>query len=154
MHKLRKKRILALVMGTGLISIPLVLLWLDTPFFLQYWPFIPLILALIPGIVGGIVGAWMRGGSDHLWLCASGFGVLVWWTLLLVALIAFFIWFMVVIPPPSPGPETGYSGPQPGYGNGLLVGFVLIYTGAYAVVGLPFILLGTAITTPHRGVAY
>jgi len=82
------------------------------------------------------------------------FGVLVWWTLLLMALIAFFIWFMVVIPPPSAGPETGYSGPQPGYGNGLLVGFVLIYTGAYAVVGLPFILFGTALAYSRRGVAY
>jgi hypothetical protein len=75
MGELRKKRILALVIGTGLISIPLVLLWLDTPFFLRYWLFIPLILALIPGCVG-----------------------------------------------------------------------------VYAVVGLPFILLGTALTYPRRGV--
>lgn len=153
MHEARKKRILALVMGTSLILLLLVLLWLDTSFFVRYWPLIPVILALIPSSVGGVVGAWIHGGSNHPWLRASGCGVLVWWALLLAALIAFFIWFRVAIPPPSPGPETGYSGPQPGYDNGLLGAFVFIYSGAYAVVGLPFILLGTALTYPRRGMS-
>ena len=153
MHQLRKKRIFALVMGTGLIILPLVLLWLYTPFFLQYWPFIPVILALIPGTVGGLVGAWIRHRSDHPWLRASGFGVLVWWGLLLLALIAFLIWFRVVLYSPSSGSAPGGAFHQPGYGNGLLVAFVVIYTGVYALVGLPFILLGTAITYPRRGVA-
>jgi hypothetical protein len=44
-----------------LILLPLVLLWQDTPFFLLYWLLIPSIVALIPVIVG----AWIRGGSDH-----------------------------------------------------------------------------------------
>lgn len=159
MYELRKKRILALAIGTGLIVIPLVLLWEDTvwentAFFLQYWLLIPLILALIPTTVGGIVGAWRRGGSDHPWLSTSGFGVLIWWTLLLLAFIAFIVWLGWTNTPSPSGPEVGTSGPQPGYGTGIFLAFVMIYGGAYAVVGLPFILLGTALTYPRRGVAY
>lgn len=153
MHELRKKRIFALIIGTGLIVVPLVLLWRETSFFLQYWPFIPLILTLIPGTVGAMVGAWIRGGSKHPWLRASGFGVIVWWSLLLIAFLALFIWLVATIPPPDPGAEATSAFHQPGYGHGLLAGFALIYGLAYAVVGLPFILLGAVLTYPRRGVA-
>lgn len=143
MHELRKKIIFALIIGAGLIVVPLVLLWLETSFFLQYWPFIPPILALIPGTVGATVGVWIRGGSKHPWLRASGFGVIVWWSLLLIAFLIFFIWLRATIPRPDPGAEEAISAfHQPGYGYGLLAGFVLIYGAAYALVGLPFILLG------------
>lgn len=130
----------------------LVFLWLDTPFFVLYWPLIPVILALIPLIVGAMVGAWTRSGSKRPWLRARGCGVLIWWVLLLIALFAFFLWLAAVISQPVPGAEVGSDFHQPGYGYGLLAGFVLLYSGAYAVAGLPFILPGAVLTFPRPGV--
>ena len=50
-------------------------------------------------------------------------------------------------------PSSGGSGPQPGYAAGLFIIYALLYGGAYAVVGLPFILLGAAFPYQRRGVA-
>jgi hypothetical protein len=87
MHKLRNKRILALVIGVGLmIALPF-LLWAaiflssrssSLVYTVNSWVFTLLTLALEPIIVGGIVGTWIREGSDHPWLRASCFGMLVW----------------------------------------------------------------------------
>lgn len=153
MHVSAKKRGLALALGTSTIGILLGLVWLETPFFVLYWPLIPVILALIPLIVGAMVGAWAQGESNHPWLRVSGFGLLIWWALLLTAFCAFFLWLAAVVPRPDPGSE-GISGfHQPGYGYGLLAGFVLIYGGVYALVGLPFIFLGAILTSARRGAA-
>lgn len=163
MHKLRNRRILALVIGVGLmIALPL-LLWAGISlssqssslvYTVNSWVFTLLTLALEPLIVGGIVGTWIHGRSDHPWLRASGFGVLVWWALLFVLFIAVYLWGMSQLPTSPPDPSYyGGSGPQPGYGVGILLGASIIYGGAYAVVGLPFILLGAALTYPRREVA-
>lgn len=163
MHQLRKKRILVLVIGTGLmIALPF-LLWAGISlsskgsslvYTIDSWIFTLLTLALEPMIVGGIVGTWIHGGSDHPFWRASGYGVLVWWMLLLMIVISTFVWIGFQLPT-SPSDPSYYGGgsPRPGYGLGLLSAFVLIYGGAYAVVGLPFILLGAAFTHPRRGVA-
>ena len=164
MHKLRNKRILTLVVGIGLmIALPF-LLWAgiflssqssSLIYTVNSWVFSLLTLALEPIIVGGIVGTWIRGGSDHPWLRASGFGVLVWWLLLFVLFIAVFLWVVSQVPTSPPDPSYyGGSGPQPGYGLGILLGASIVYGAAYAVVGLPFILLGAALTYPRRGVVY
>jgi hypothetical protein len=164
MHKLRNKRILALVVGIGLMIALPCLLWAGISlssqssslvYTVNSWVFTLLTLALEPIIVGGIVGTWIRGGSDHPWLRASGFGALVWWLLLFVLFIAVFLWVVSQIPTSPPDPSYyGGSGPQPGYGLGIFLGASIFYGGAYAVVGLPFILLGAALTYPRRGVVY
>lgn len=164
MRKLRNKRILALMVGIGLmIALPF-LLWAGISlssqsssliYTVNSWVFTLLTLALEPVIVGGIVGTWIRGGSDHPWLRASGFGVLVWWLLLFVLFVAVFLWMISQVPtsPPTPSSFSG-SGPQPGYGAGLFLGASIFYGGIYAVTGLPFILLGAALTRPRRGGAH
>lgn len=160
MHRLRKKRILALVTGLCLmIALPF-LAWAGISlsskssslvYTLTGWICTLLTVALEPLIVGGIVGAWIRGGSKHPWLRASGFGVILWWAFLLASIISTFVWIRFQLPPPDSAASNG-SGPRPGYGLGLLGGFVLIYGAAYAAVGLPFILLGAALTFPRRAV--
>jgi hypothetical protein len=153
MQGIRKKRILALVVGSGLILLLLVLLWAVTLFVSNSWLAFLLAglpLALVPVVVGGIVGAWIRGGSDRPWRRASGIGVIVWWLILLVLFFAAFIWYGYLLStlPPDPG-----SGPAPGEGAGIFFYLFSIGEVIYAVAALPFILLGTALTYPRRGVA-
>lgn len=150
MQGIAKKRVTALVAGIGLILALLTVFWAAYPFFLTYWLFIPLILALIPMIVGGMVGVWIREGASWPWLRASGMGVVVWWLLLLVLFIAVFAWIGTETPAPSPSSSYDGGSHQPGYGEGLFLGALLFYGGAYAIVGLPFILLGAVITYPRR----
>lgn len=154
MQGIRKKRILALVVGSGLLLLLLVLLWTATLFASNSWLAFLLAglpLALVPVVIGGIVGAWIRGGSDRPWRRASGIGVIVWWLILLVLFVAASIWYGYLIS--TLPPDTGV-GPAPGYGAGIFFDLFSIGEVIYAVAALPFILLGTAMTYPRRGVAY
>lgn len=160
MYELRIRRVFALVIGTGLIVLPLVIswldpsfffgLWLDPPSFLRNWFLPPLILALLPTLIGAMVRIWIRRGSYRPWLRASRFGMLIWCAFLLMIIMSAIAWAHSQLPPDHPS-YSGGSGPQPGYGVALFTGFAVIYGGMYAIVGLPFILLGAAFTYQRRG---
>jgi hypothetical protein len=149
MQEMRKRRAIALLFGTSLVVLLILLVWtVSTHFPSNRWPLVLLTLLLVPVIIGTTVGACVRRDVERPWRHACGTGLLTWWLILFAIFFIMTVVFLCSLPtlPPDDGQGPMSARGSLGYLYLLLSCFEVVYGGC----ATPLLLLGVAMSYPRR----